>query len=151
MNNTGDDKIDIPLAKIETRTGARRSSQEAQQHEHHGPETNEKAGFYNRHVAGRRKATKAKKKDDDGEGITSMGLIYHRLLNFSIVTRYLLYVLPVSLIIAIPIIIGATAAQDAKIGCVRLVWVFSWLLIVWASLWTSKLVAIEMGRFITSA
>lgn len=35
--------------------------------------------------------------------------------------------------IAIPIIVGATAAKDAKIGSVRIVWFFTWVEIVWLS------------------
>ena len=62
-------------------------------------------------------------------------------MNFSIVTRYILYVLPLAILIAIPIIIGATAAQHAALGGVRIVWIFSWLECVWFSLWVSKLVA----------
>ncbi|KAL8744805.1 MAG: hypothetical protein Q9184_007952 [Pyrenodesmia sp. 2 TL-2023] len=70
-----------------------------------------------------------------------MGKIYDKVLNFSIVTRYFLYVLPLALLIAIPIIVGATAKQKAAIGGVRIVWFFTWVEIVWLSLWVSKLVA----------
>ena len=142
MSNPNDARIDIPLSKVDTKTGARRPSHEQYQGGSDGHELNEKAGFYQRHVAGRRKATKnSKQKEDDGEVVTKMGMIYNRILNFSIVTRYFLYVLPVALVISLPIIIGATAAQDSTIGEVRIVWVFSWLLIVWLSLWVSKLAA----------
>ena len=107
---------------------------------------NEKAHYFKRHAGGRRKATKDKSagpKGDDGEEdtLTQMGQIYNKILNFSIVTRYFLYVLPLALLIAIPIIVGATAAQRSEIGCVRTVWVFTWLEIVWLSLWVSKLAA----------
>lgn len=70
-----------------------------------------------------------------------MGIIYDKILKFSVVTRYFLYVLPLATIIAIPIIIGATAAQHATLGGVRIVWFFSWVECVWLSLWVSKLVA----------
>lgn len=60
--------------------------------------------------------------DDEKDYITRAGRVYSAILNFSIVTRYFLYVLPFALLIAIPIIVGATAATDAKIGGVRLVW-----------------------------
>lgn len=142
MGNPNDARIDIPLNKVGTRTGARKASQERDQSQGSSHEMNEKAGFYQRHVAGRRKAARrASQKDDDGEVLTQMGRIYDRILNFSIVTRYFLYVLPVALIISLPIIIGATAAKGATLGGVRIVWIFSWLLIVWLSLWVSKLTA----------
>jgi len=37
--------------------------------------------------------------------------------------------------------VGATAAPGAKIGGVRIVWFFSWIEIIWISLWASKIVA----------
>ncbi len=40
-----------------------------------------------------------------------------------------------------PIIIGAVAKQSATIGGVRIVWFFTWVEIVWLSLWGSKTVA----------
>jgi hypothetical protein len=70
-----------------------------------------------------------------------MGEIYTAILNFSVVTRYFLYVLPLAAIIAVPIVVGATAAKGAKIGGVRIVWFFTWLEVVWLSLWVSKTVA----------
>ena len=142
MGNPNDATIDIPLSKVDTRTGARRASGEKQQPGAVTHEINEKAGFYQRHVAGRRRVAKnAGRQDVDRTEVTSMGRIYERILNFSIVTRYFLYILPVATIISIPIIIGATATQNATIGGVRIVWFFSWLLIVWVGLWGSKLTA----------
>lgn len=143
MSN-GDAKIDIPLSKVETKTGARRPTWEQHQYGGNTNEFNEKAGFYHRHVAGRRKAVKKQTpggEDADAKTVNKMGMIYNTILNFSVVTRYLVYVLPVALVISLPIIIGATAAQNATMGGVRIVWIFSWLLIVWLSLWVSKLVA----------
>jgi len=64
--------------------------------------------------------------DGEEDAITTMGKVYKKILNFSIITRYLVYVLPLGLCIAIPIIVGATAAPGAKIGGVRIVWFFSW-------------------------
>ena len=147
MTNPNDATISIPMININnSKTEARKtdsytatttSTPEQQQ------QLNEKAGFYQRHVAGRRRTErKTGKKNGDGEEeiITQMGMIYNKILNFSIVTRYILYVLPLATIIAVPIIIGATAAPKATLGGVRIVWIFSWLECVWLSLWVSKLV-----------
>ncbi|TKA23332.1 hypothetical protein B0A50_07540 [Salinomyces thailandicus] len=79
--------------------------------------------------------------DGEEESVNAVGKFYKKVLDSSVIMRYLLYVLPLAILIAIPIIIGATAAQGAKIGGVRIVWFFSWVEIVWASLWGSKLVA----------
>ncbi|KAK1818597.1 hypothetical protein LTR12_007029 [Friedmanniomyces endolithicus] len=79
--------------------------------------------------------------DGEEDTINTMGRVYRKLRDVSVVIRYFFYVLPVAALIAIPIIIGATAAPKAKIGGVRIVWFFSWVEIVWVSLWVSKVVA----------
>ena len=144
MVNPNDATIDIPLNKVETKTGARRPSWGQHPHQPAEQRMSEKTGFYQRHVAGRRKAareTAHKGGDAEEDTLNRMGVIYDKILNFSIVTRYFLYVLPLAILLSIPIIVGATAAQNSTIGGVRIVWIFSWLLIVWLSLWVSKLVA----------
>lgn len=78
--------------------------------------------------------------DTDG-AFNTMGRIYSAVLNFSVITRYFIYVLPLAVLIGIPIIIGATAAQDAAIGGVRIVWFFTWIEVVWISLWVGKIFA----------
>ncbi len=142
MPNPNDAAIDIPLEKAQTKTGVRRSG--TFEWTRDGQQMNEKSGSKKRPVAGRRhtKETKGKKGGDGEEDtITQMGLIYNKILDFSIVMRYILYVLPLAILIAIPIIIGATAAQNGQLGGVRIVWIFSWLECVWFSLWVSKLTA----------
>ena len=147
--NPNDATIDIPLEKVPTRTGVRRSdtfnSTQGRHLTYPEQQIIEKPNPKKRPVAGRRITAEKRdrKKGSDGEEdtITNMGLIYNKILNFSIVTRYILYVLPLAILIAIPIIIGATAAQNAALGGVRIVWIFSWLECVWFSLWVSKLFA----------
>ncbi|KAL5352537.1 hypothetical protein ACLOAV_002485 [Pseudogymnoascus australis] len=73
--------------------------------------------------------------------LTGMGKFYDKIVNFSIVTRYLVYVLPIAALIAIPVVVGATVAPDAKIGGIRLVWFFIWIECVWLSIWIAKLFA----------
>ena len=147
MNNA---TTDIPLTTVQTNKsfGARKADRSLPnpQPESQSTMENEKAHYFKRRAGGRRKAAKDKgaghKGDDEEEDtLTQMGKIYNKILNFSIVTRYFLYVLPLAVLIAIPIIVGATAAPGSKIGCVRTVWVFTWLEIVWLSLWVSKLAA----------
>jgi hypothetical protein len=64
--------------------------------------------------------------EDDGM-LTTMGRFYTAVLNFSVVTRYFVYVLPLALVLAVPIIVGATVAPKAKIGGIRIVWLFTWI------------------------
>ena len=143
MANPNDATIDIPLTKVTTKTGARKmeTSPTGSTQPH-----NEKAGYVPQPVAGRRKAAKEdgntrRGADGEDEVLTQMGKIYNKILNFSIITRYFVYVLPVALLFTIPIIIGATAAPKAQAGGVRIVWIFSWVEILWCSLWASKLFA----------
>lgn len=148
-SNPNDATINIPLTQVQTSRSAdarrpERSASDAQT-ESQLTMQNEKAGYFKRRAAGRRKkaAEDRRHSEEDGEenALTQMGQIYNRILNFSIVTRYFLYVLPLAILIAIPIIIGATAVPEASFGHVRVVWIFSWIEIVWLSLWVSKLTA----------
>lgn len=158
MNNPNDATIDIPLNKVPSvpsKTGVRRSDtytpprSQTRRPTYLQPQPqtqifNEKAEPPKRPIAGRRHTEDQRgKRGNYGEEdtLTHMGIIYTKILNFSVITRYFLYVLPLAILIAIPIVIGATGAQNAQIGGVRIVWVFSWLECVWLSLWVSKLVA----------
>lgn len=154
QRNPNDATIDIPLTTVNSRgqTGARRVDGNLAPNGFNpssnppAESPNEKTGLFHRHrgPGGRRRKLenegRAQQTEDDGT-LTSMGKIYTAILNFSVVTRYFLYVLPLALMIAVPIVIGATAAPRAQIGGVRIVWFFSWVEIVWLSLWVSKLVA----------
>lgn len=76
----------------------------------------------------------------DGQ-VTWAGKVYKSIYNFSVITRYLLYVVPVAILIAVPLVLGATVFTDARIGGVPMWWFFVWVMIVWCGLWASKLVA----------
>ncbi|KAL8725271.1 MAG: hypothetical protein Q9166_007473 [cf. Caloplaca sp. 2 TL-2023] len=151
MANPPDTTIDIPLTTVTSRTGARKMNSHSptsygRQESYPDIRNNEKEPLRKRHPAGRRRKIKGNERGrmgEDGEEdtLTQMGKIYHKVLEFSIVTRYFLYVLPLALIIAVPLVIGATASQNATLGGVRIVWFFSWVEIIWLSLWVSKLFA----------
>ena len=94
----------------------------------------EKSGIFHRH-RGKRRVLKRRSegkdlraaKSDDETALTRMGRLYQRILNFSIVTRYFIYVFPLGSCLAVPIIIGATSARKARIGGVSIVWLFVWI------------------------
>lgn len=65
--------------------------------------------------------------DGEEDTLNKMGRIYKKITEFSTLTRYLVYVTPLAACIAIPIIVGATTAQSARIGGVRIVWFFTWI------------------------
>lgn len=48
--------------------------------------------------------------------LNKMGRLYTKILNFSIVTRYMIYVAPVALCLAIPIILSQTRVIKGDIG-----------------------------------
>jgi hypothetical protein len=76
---------------------------------------NEKKGFFKRGPAGRRKAKKNRPKRVNSEGeeisVNGLGRFYDKIINFSVVTRYFVYVAPVALMLAAPIIIFSTGGR----------------------------------------
>ncbi|KAJ5787126.1 Mechanosensitive ion channel MscS [Penicillium paradoxum] len=153
MSNPNDVTIDIPLTETTSRsqTGARKWASNTSPVDGNSSPT-EKAPIVDHHHhrrgPGRRRRVdtindingKPAESPEDGS-INRMGRFYQAVLNYSLITRYLIYVLPVAILIAVPIIVGATAAPYAKIGGVHIYWFFTWIEIVWCSLWTSKLFA----------
>ena len=57
--------------------------------------------------------------------------------------RYFTYIVPVTLILLTPILIGALTApgQNANVGGVKLLWFGVWLEIVWLTLWAGRIVS----------
>ena len=96
-------------------------------------------------VAGRRKLVKVNSrgehyKEKDTQ-LTAMGRFYDKIVGFSVVTRYMVYVVPVAAILAIPIALGATTAKETRVAGMRLLWFFLWIELVWLSIWIAKLFA----------
>lgn len=152
MANPNDVTIDIPLTKVSSKaaTGARKAnpfSPIITRPSGEIPETmNEKHqhGHLIHGRGGRRKKLEAKgntNKDATDGNLTLAGKIYMKIYHFSIITRYMLYVVPVAAIIAVPLVLGATVFPRARIGGVKMLWFFVWVEAVWVSLWVSKLVA----------
>ncbi|KAI9761915.1 MAG: hypothetical protein M1840_001531 [Geoglossum simile] len=149
--------VDIPLTPVASdgRVGARKGDSPSkiavQETFRSANETskgsNEKSGLFHRR-GGMRKARRENSEprpvieSDEEEGtLTRMGRIYNKILNFSIVTRYFVYVLPLGILFAVPIVVGATAARKAELGDVRIMWIFAWVEVVWLALWVSKIFA----------
>ncbi|KAF3916318.1 hypothetical protein ABW21_db0203931 [Orbilia brochopaga] len=144
-----DHVVNIPLTPIESRRTLRSKagSIKTDEKEHHPFNRPQSAidplSSYEKTGGKRRLIRDGRRGLGDGEEdtLTKLGQIYEKILNFSFITRWLIYIAPLALCLAIPIIVGATAALNARIGGVRLVWFFAWLEIVWCSLWISKLAA----------
>lgn len=146
---------DIPLSTVKSRassTGARRSDQvnvplsdstEADEKQHHG----------------RRKAAVPVRRGTDGEDVSVniLGRMYAKIINFNASLRYLIYIVPVGLILAIPIMVLAamglmeeipvgneTQTRDDEEVVVLgppLFKIFLWVEIAWLTIWAGKLVA----------
>lgn len=54
--------------------------------------------------------------EQEKTALNRMGRIYTKILDFSIVTRYMIYVAPIALILAIPIILSQTGTITGSIG-----------------------------------
>lgn len=168
MANPNDVTIDIPLTDIisASQTGARKLNSNS--NSNNGPVSPSPSGYNHLPVdqSGNEKTTTTttpeglhqpgpgrrrrrtidestgKSLEDPEDGtLNRMGRLYQTILNFSIVTRYMIYVTPLAVLIAIPIIVGAAAAQHARIGGVPICWFFTWFEVVWLSLWVSKIFA----------
>ena len=141
---------DIPLTTVgsASSTGARRAGDQTF-HQQSTFKDDEKKGLFNRGIGGRRKVKKITSKPTrigtDGEEISvnGMGRFYSKVVNFSVVTRYVVYVAPVALLIAAPIIIYAILDPTAIFAStgIRVIWFWTWIETIWLSIWASKLVA----------
>ncbi|KAI5799620.1 Mechanosensitive ion channel-domain-containing protein [Pyronema domesticum] len=146
--SNGEHIVNIPLTPIKTSvssTGARKEGQTMNEYSNtnNGSQlgSDGNGDFQPSYIGRRRAKSDAVLNPQDEGALTTMGKIYDKILKFSILTRYILYIVPLSLVFVIPIIVSIYGAPNAKIGGVRMLWFFAWLEIVWCSLWLSKLVA----------
>ncbi|KAL5117514.1 hypothetical protein ACEQ8H_004544 [Pleosporales sp. CAS-2024a] len=116
-------------------------------------EKSDKMGMFSR---GRRKLAKVDSRtgaplpprphDQEKTAVNRMGKIYTKILNFSIVTRYMIYVAPIALLLAIPIILSQTKIIHGSIGGTHQDWFWIWIEIIWLSFWVMKIVAHFLPR-----
>jgi small-conductance mechanosensitive channel len=55
--------------------------------------------------------------------------------------RYVTYIAPLTLILLIPLLVGALEYKDLTVGDVYLMWFMIWLEIVWLTLWAGRILA----------
>ncbi|KAI1341672.1 serine/threonine protein kinase [Xylariaceae sp. FL0016] len=151
-------ETEIPLTQMRSNassTGARKPNQglgttfeqEGSQNE------NEKHGFFHR---GRRRAAKAQEPSQRNDtlannemSLNAMGKLYNKIIHASVVTRYLVYILPVAVILAIPLIVlPAIGKRYMPVGHGTdgsdgppIFQLFLWIELAWLCLWAGKLVA----------
>ncbi|KAK6086795.1 mechanosensitive ion channel [Seiridium cupressi] len=165
-SNTTDGMQDIPLQQIKSNassTGARKANQgltsgfDGSQ----SPPSNEKHGLF--HSAGRRRAKKLEASGRSNTlgseefSLNAMGRIYNKVIGFSVITRYLVYIVPVAILLAVPLIVlpltghsddpvGKTTSTgtDGKETVVQgppMFHLFLWIELAWLMLWAGKTVA----------
>jgi len=147
-STTATDMQDIPLRTIRSNassTGTRRVNTEGM---------DEKHALFDKAVGGpigRRRINKDLKRAgstgmSEEASLNAMGRLYNKIIGFSVVTRYLVYVVPVALLLVIPIIVlPLTGDKDrVKLGDGArhsLFLLFLWIEISWLTLWAGKMVA----------
>jgi hypothetical protein len=101
-------------------------------------------------AAGGRRARKDLRRAGSGmseeTSLNAMGRLYNKIVGFSVVTRYLVYIAPVALLLAAPLIILPLTGDKDRIKLVpdqphSLFTLFLWIEISWLTLWLGKLVA----------
>ncbi|KAL1870410.1 hypothetical protein VTK73DRAFT_2648 [Phialemonium thermophilum] len=162
---------DIPLTTVRSNasTGARKRNQTQFQDVDMNRDENEKSGTVTPGggIGGRRKVHKdLKRAGTDGSTeyvkLNAMGRLYNKIVGFSVITRYLVYVVPVAILLAIPLVLLPITGdkpddgrarkdritvgdhKDANGHLVRgpsLFYLFLWIEISWLALWGGKLVA----------
>lgn len=147
---------EIPLSTIKSRastTGARRSEQVNAV----GSESSEGGDSKDGALHGRRKALGPSRTDTGSSEEGSMnvlGRMYAKVINFSASLRYLIYIVPVGLVLAVPLIVLAVTGQKEEIPVGKitdeddvttdgppLFRIFLWIQIAWLTIWAGKLVA----------
>jgi|TARA_R110002003_G_scaffold290_6_gene18574 hypothetical protein len=108
---------DIPLQTVVSHTPSQNTPTSSNN------EKSEKTGMFHR---GRRRIAKVDSRTgaplpprgdhEEKTALNRMGRIYTKILNYSIVTRYMIYVAPVALLLAIPIIMSQTGQITGSIG-----------------------------------
>ncbi|KAI5369631.1 Putative EF-hand domain, mechanosensitive ion channel MscS, LSM domain superfamily [Septoria linicola] len=72
---------------------------------------------------------------------TKVGKFLKRVHQSNFLIRWFTYILPVTLILLIPLLLGALLFENAVVGGVYLVWFMIWLEIVWLTLWAGRVLA----------
>jgi len=108
---------DIPLQTVVSHTPSQHTPTSSNN------EKSEKTGMFHR---GRRRMAKVDSRTGaplppggdhvEKTALNRMGRIYTKILNYSIITRYMIYVAPIALLLAVPIILSQVRPTNGSIG-----------------------------------
>ncbi|KAH8677715.1 Mechanosensitive ion channel-domain-containing protein [Xylariales sp. PMI_506] len=156
---------DIPLAPVRSNassTGARKANQGLTT-SLDGLQSNEKQGSLRGRI-GRRKAKQNEPlhrrgtAGSDEIALNAMGRLYNKIIGFSVVSRYLVYIVPVAILLAVPLVVlPLTGHDNDPLGSVAtgtdannnttytegppMIKLFIWIELMWVVLWAGKVVA----------
>ncbi|KAF4510863.1 hypothetical protein G6O67_002721 [Ophiocordyceps sinensis] len=151
--------VGIPLSTVRSNvsTGARKPNPGASTSYDSSP--TEKSGLHHRHAGRRRKFGDGLGRTGTGNSedisVNALGRFYAKIVGFSVVTRYMVYVVPVGVLLAVPLIVlsltnhmgdlpvGSSKGKEGKEDKLGppLFSLFLWILISWLSLWAAKIAA----------
>lgn len=158
---------DIPLTAVKSTAstmGARKPTVGNSTSYESSPHADEKGHLHSRHAGRRRRHGDGLGRrgtgDSDDVSVNAMGRLYAKIVGFSLVTRYLVYVVPVGILLAVPVIVVAIVDPDSRIrlGSVTpdgaseatpgppLFRLFLWILITWLTLWLAKIVSFFLPK-----
>ncbi|KAI0121579.1 Mechanosensitive ion channel-domain-containing protein [Hypoxylon sp. NC0597] len=160
---------EIPLTQVRSNassTGARKPNQGTATGfsvENQNAPDNEKHSFFHR---GRRRARKNDPSNEndnlasDEASLNAMGRLYNKIIHASVVTRYLVYIVPIAVLLAVPLVVIPATGNREKILVghgprinaesekdpvyqpgPQLFYLFLWIELAWLSLWVGKVVA----------
>lgn len=69
---------------------------------------------------------------------TNIAWVLKRIHSSSFLIRYFFYITPLTLILLIPLLLGALVFKTANVGGVKLLWFSIWLEIFWLTLWAGR-------------
>ncbi|KAL3959991.1 hypothetical protein ACCO45_005108 [Purpureocillium lilacinum] len=156
--NEMDNGIPLTAVRSNASTGARKpvignsTSFESSQ------TANEKGEAHQRHAGRRRKQGNLGRSgtgDTEDVRLNAMGRLYAKIVGFSVITRYMVYVVPVGILLAVPLVVIALMDKksDIPLGAItkknakgrrrddRGTSLFLWIEITWLTLWAAKIVA----------
>lgn len=156
---------DIPLTNVRSyasSTGARKTGAGANHAHNDSSDSNgEKSGHHGHHGRRKKIAPDGLKRTGTGDETerNALGRFYEKIVGFSVITRYMVYVIPVGILLAVPIVVlKATGHRDDinvgngtdKDGQARhgptLFNLFLWIEITWLTLWAAKLAALLLPQ-----
>lgn len=153
-----DDGIQLTQVRSYASTGARKpdmahsssvdSTQNEKDKHHHHPTHRHRGRRQKKDETLGRKEIRGEE-EEGGSNLNFMGRMYYKIIGFSVVSRYLVYIIPVALVLAIPLVVLPLTgnrgniilgSKDEKDGP-TLFRLFVWIEVTWCTVWLAKLLA----------